>query len=152
MKNYDEIHKDDEIEVTDIYKIGKWVKENIKYDISYKGKDYISATETYDNKVGVCHHFTKLFNAFMYSLGFKCIYVSGYATENKDYFSSENSHAWSLIKINGKWLPFDATWGILTGKLPVSHIFCYYFSEEIKTNGTDAVKIKPREIKGKFLE
>ena len=152
LKNYDEIHKDDEIEVTDIYKIGKWVKENIKYDISYKGKDYISATETYDNKVGVCHHFTKLFNAFMYSLGFKCIYVSGYATENKDYFSSENSHAWSLIKINGKWLPFDATWGILTGKLPVSHIFCYYFSEEIKTNGTDAVKIKPREIKGKFLE
>ena len=152
IKNYDEVHKDDEIKVTDIYKIGKWVKENIKYNISYKGKNTITAFETYNIKEGVCHHFTKLFNAFLYSLGFKCIYVSGYAIENKDYFSSENGHAWSLIKINGKWLPFDATWGIFTGKLPVSHIFCSYFAEGIKTNGTDLISIKPCEIRGQFLE
>ena len=152
IKNYDEVHNDDSIEVTNIFKIGKWVKENIKYDINYRGKTDISATETYNNKVGVCHHFTKLFNAFMYSLGFKCIYVSGYAVEKKDYFSSENGHAWSLIKVNGKWLPFDATWGIFTGKLPVSHIFSSYFPEKITTNGIDDINIKPSEIKGKYIE
>ena len=152
IKNYDEVHNDDSIEVTNIFKIGKWVKENIKYDINYRGKTDISATETYNNKVGVCHHFTKLFNAFMYSLGFKCIYVSGYAVEKKDYFSSENAHAWSLIKVNGKWLPFDATWGIFTGKLPVSHIFSSYFPEKITTNGIDDINIKPSEIKGKYIE
>ena len=152
IKNYDEVHKDDSIGVTDIFKIGKWVKENIKYDISYKGKYDISAFETYDKKVGVCHHFTKLFNAFMYSLGYKCVYVSGYVMENKDYFSSEDGHAWSLININGKWLPFDATWGIFTGKLPVCHIFHSYFSEGTTTFGSDFVNIKPNEIRGKFLE
>ena len=152
IKNYDEVHKDDEIKESNIAKIGKWVKENIKYDISYKGKNTISATETLNNKVGVCHHFTKLFNALMYSLGFKCIYVSGYAIEKRDYFSSENAHAWSLIKINGKWLPFDATWGIFTGKLPVSHIFSSYFPEGLKATGTDSINIKPSEIKGNFLE
>jgi len=60
IKNYDEVHKDDTIGVTDIYKIGKWVNENIKYDINYKGKNNISAIETFNNKVGVCHHLTKL--------------------------------------------------------------------------------------------
>jgi hypothetical protein len=152
IKNYDEVHKDDTIKVTDIFKIGKWVNENIKYDISYKGRNDISAFETYKNKVGVCHHFTKLFNAFIYSLGFKCVYVSGYVMKNKDYFSSENAHAWSLIKVNGKWLPFDATWGIFTGKLPICHIFHSYFSEGTRTQGSDFIEIKPNEIRGKFFE
>ena len=152
IKNYDEVHKDDAIGVTDILKIGKWIKKNIKYDISYKGKNEISAFETYSNKVGVCHHFTKLFNAFMYSLGYKCVYVSGYVMQNKDYFSSEDAHAWSLIKINGKWLPFDATWGIFTGKLPVCHIFHSYFGEVTKASGSDFINIKPCEIRGNFLE
>ena len=33
------------------------------------------------------------------------------------------THAWSLINVNGKWYPFDATWGILSGKLAVCHVF-----------------------------
>ena len=97
IKNYDEVHKEDKIGVTDIFKIGKWVNENIKYDISYKGKNEISATEIYNNKAGVCHHFTKLFNAFIYSLGFKCVYVSGYVMKNKDYFFVRR---WSCMVID----------------------------------------------------
>ena len=151
IKNYNEIHKDEKIEVTDIAKIGKWVHENIKYDINYKGKNHITANEIFNNKVGVCHHFTKLFNAFMYSLGFKCVYVYGYAIEKKDYFSSENEHAWSLIKINGKWLPFDATCGIFTGKLPICHIFYCYFSKGVKKNENDSAYIMNTETRGKFF-
>ena len=152
IKKYDEVHKDDEIEVTDIFKIGKWIKENIKYDISCKGKNDITAFETYNNKIGVCHHFTKLFNAFMYSLGFKCVYVSGYVIEKRDYFSSENEHAWSLIKINGKWLPFDATCGIFTGKLPISHIFYCYFFKRDKMIENESDYLMKTEIRGKFCK
>ena len=152
IKKYDELHKDDEIEVTDIFKIGKWIKENIKYDISCKGKNDITAFETYNNKIGVCHHFTKLFNAFMYSLGFKCVYVSGYVIEKKDYFSSENELAWSLIKINGKWLPFDATCGIFTGKLPISHIFYCYFFKRVKMIENESDYLMKTEIRGKFCK
>ena len=112
IKNYDKEHKDDIVKVPDVVKIGKWIKNNIKYDLSYSGRNDISATETLNNKIGVCHHFTKAFNALMYSLGYQVIYISGYALDKKDTFGKEDAHAWSLIKIDGKWLPFDSTWKV----------------------------------------
>ena len=111
----------------DVVKIGKWVKKNVTYDLRYTGRNDIEATEVLRKKIGVCHHFTKLFNALMYSLGYKVIYVSGYALDKKDFYEKSDAHAWSLIKIDGKWLPFDATWGIFSGKLPVCHVFKQYF-------------------------
>jgi hypothetical protein len=152
IKNYDMMHKNDAIEVTEFVKIGKWVNENIKYDIRYKGRENISATETFNNKAGVCHHLTKLYNALMYSLGFKCVYVSGYAMDKKVSFSNEEAHAWSLFKINGKWLPFDATWGLFSGKLPSSHIFKGYFSNKVEAVGTDSIQIQKTDTKGKYSE
>ena len=152
IKNYDMMHKNENIELTEFVKIGKWVNENIKYDIRYKGREEISATETFNNKAGVCHHITKLYNAFMYSLGFKCVYVSGYAMDKKISFSNEEAHAWSLFKINGKWLPFDATWGFFSGKLPSSHIFKSFFSNNVETVGTDSIHIEKTDTKGKYAE
>jgi len=87
----------------------------------------------------------------MYSLGYQCIYVSGYAIKKNDYFNKDNGHAWSLIKVNNKWLPFDATWGIFSGKLPVCHIFYSYFSHSVSTNGTDNINIVEKQIKGHFI-
>jgi len=152
IKNYDMMHKDDPIEVPELVKIGKWVNENIKYDINYRGREEITATETFNNRAGVCHHFTKLYNALMYSLGFKCIYVSGFAMDKKISFSEQEAHAWSLFKINGKWLPFDATWGIFSGKLPSSHVFESYFSNGVKAVGTDSIQIQKSDTKGKYLD
>jgi len=152
IEEYDKIHKNDLIQVTDFVKIGKWVHKNIKYDISYKGKNDITAVETYNKRVGVCHHFTKLYNALMYSLGYQCIYVSGYAIKSNDCFNKDDGHAWSLIKVNNKWLPFDATWGIFSGKLPVCHIFYSYFSKTVRTHGTDSINIVEKQIKGHFLK
>ncbi len=152
INDYDEKYGKNLIKVTDFVKIGEWVKENIKYDIRYKGKDKITATEIYNKRVGVCHHFTKLYNALMYSLGYQCIYVSGYAIKKNDRFNDDDGHAWSLIKVNDKWLPFDATWGIFSGKLPVSHIFEHYFPHSIHTSGKDRIKIAESKINGTFLE
>ena len=152
IKNYDKKYGKDITKVTDFVKIGEWVKENIKYDISYHGRNEISATEIYNNGVGVCHHFTKLYNALIYSLGYQCIYVSGYAIKDNDCFNQDDGHAWSLIKVNDKWLPFDATWGIFSGKLPVCHIFEHYFNGGKHTNGTDSIKFGESNINGQFIE
>ena len=76
----------------------------------------------------------------------------GYALDLNDSYGLENGHAWSLIQINGKWLPFDSTWGIFTGKLPVSHIFRSYDSKGIVINGYDHVNFGKPVISGKFIK
>ena len=152
IKNYDIKHHKDPIKVTDLVKIGEWVKDNIKYDLSYEGKNEISATEVYNIGAGVCHHFTKLYNALLYSLGYECIYISGYAIKKNDCFNDSDRHAWSLIKVNDKWLPFDATWGIFSGKLPVCHIFEHYFIGGKNTSGFDSIKFRDTKVRGIFIE
>ena len=109
--------------VPDVTKIGKWVYKNVTYDLTYTGRNDITATDTLMERKGVCHHKTKLFNALMYSLGYQVLYILGYAIDKTKSFSINDSHAWSLIKIKGQWLPFDATYGIFSGKLPVTHVF-----------------------------
>ena len=102
-------------------------------------------------KKGDCKQYTILFNALLYSLGYKCIYLSGFVIQDKDYFDEGDAHAWSLVKIKDKWLPFDAAseWGIFSGKLPVGHIFQNYFRKgdmiETKLNSTVS-------ISGKFID
>ena len=87
----------------------------------------------------------------MYSLGYKCIYVSGFAIKDNDGFKSTDAHSWSLVRINGKWLPFDATWGIFSGKLPVSHIFENYFSKANFVVTKDKL-IYNDDVYGNFIE
>ena len=143
IKTYDEEHKDDLVLIPNVAKIGKWIKKNIVYDLRYKNFKDLTAMDVYKLRRGVCHHLTKLFNAIMYSLGYQVLYVLGYVVDKKNTFTIEDVHAWSLIKIDGKWLPFDATWGIFSGKLPVTHIFKQIDSREIKTMSCDNVKIEP---------
>ena len=151
IRQYDEEHKDDIIIVPSVVKIGKWVKKNIKYDITYVGLNDITATETLNNKRGVCHHITKLFNALMYSLGYQTLYILGYALDKKIVYGIEDAHAWSLVNIDGKWLPFDATWGIFSGKLPITHVFKQTDCKGIKTLSYDRVKIEQIKVKGNVL-
>ena len=148
ISQYDIEHKDDLILVPSVVKIGKWIKQNIKYDITYVGMNQITATETLNNKRGVCHHITKLFNALMYSLGYQTLYILGYALDKKIKYGIEDAHAWSLVNIDGKWLPFDATWGIFSGKLPVTHIFKQTDCQGIKTISYDKVKVEQIAVDG----
>ena len=149
IKQYDDEHKNDPINIHNANKIGKWIKQNIKYDISYAGLHDITAMQIYKEKKGVCHHYTILFNALMYSLGYQVLYVFGYALERSNKFGSKDSHAWSLIKIDGKWKPFDSTWGIFSGKLPVTHVYKKIGYEGIQSlsNG-DKIKIENPIIEG----
>ena len=147
INDFNKKYKDDSAKITDIAKIGKWIKKNIIYDEKEKSN---SALEIYQKKKGVCKQYTILFNALLYSLGYKCIYVSGFVIKNNDYFNLNDAHSWSLVRIDNKWLPFDVTWGIFSGKLPVSHIFQNYFQ---KTNFiiTKDKLINNDDIYGKFI-
>ena len=147
INDFNKKYKDDSAKITDIAKIGKWIKKNIIYDEKEKSN---SALEIYQKKKGVCKQYTILFNALLYSLGYKCIYVSGFVIKNNDYFNLNDAHSWSLVRINNKWLPFDVTWGIFSGKLPVSHVFQNYFQ---KTNFiiTKDKLINNDDAYGKFI-
>ena len=74
-------------------------------------------------------------------------------------------HAWTLAKINNKWIPYDSTWNIFTGILPISHIYerfnlmnIYYTSNyvysdnyDIQFKGFDNDYIEENKEGGKFF-
>jgi len=128
IKEFDENNGNSEFEFLDFMKIVLWVHKNIKYDLNYIGRNDLTPIDIYNFKVGVCYHFTRLSNALLYSLGYKVMYVHGYVRKDIEEKKNE-SHAWSVIKINNKWYPFDSTMGIVSGKLPISHIFANYFNK-----------------------
>jgi len=150
IDDYDRNNEKNILNLMDYAKIGKWVYKNIKYDLNYTDRTEMTALDIYNQKVGVCHHMTRLANALLYSLGYEVIYVLGYACKNIE-IDQDSIHAWSLIKIKEKWYPFDTTWGIFSGKLPVSHIFISFFSEGYDLVSSDSIEAK-RKDSGKFIK
>ena len=153
IEDFDRKNKDNIHNYMDYAKIGKWVNENIRYDLNYSGRTEMTAMDIYNKKVGVCHHMTRLANALLYSIGYKVIYTHGFACKTSGEFDSDSAHAWSLINVGGKWYPFDATWNILSGKLPVSHIFQGFFDNSIGLVGSDGAYFsEANEETGKFIK
>ena len=151
INEFDKENKNSDFEFLDYMKIGLWVYKNIKYDYQYSGKTHYSAIEIYKMRAGVCHHFTVLSNALLYALGYKVIYISGYACKKSKLFQKDSGHAWSLIKLGNKWYPFDSTWGIVLGKLHVGHIFESFFNINSRTYGSDSIEFGETECKGKYI-
>ena len=153
IENFDKKNVNNIYKYMDYAKIGKWVYENIKYDLNYSGRNELTAMDIYNGKAGVCHHFTRLTNSLLYSIGYKVLYINGFACKTGSEFDQNSAHAWSLIKVGEKWFPFDSTWGIFSGKLPVCHIFKGFYNNEIDLNGSDgAVFENDNQENGKFIE
>ena len=146
------IVSEDKSNIPNYKKIGKWVHNYITYDLSYSGKE-MTAREIYNTKIGVCEHFTLLYNTLLVSFGIDAVKVGGYAltkTEDDDKKMNikeshiENSknlntlsdghHAWSIAKVNGAWIPLDATWDLFDGNVPLSHIFQNYGEDTLLIN------------------
>ena len=110
----------------DYYKIGKFVKNHITYDLSYHGADK-TAKQIYDEQKGVCEHYTILYNAMLNSIGIKTKKIFGWAFDKETTSGDENTigHAWTLAVINNdgvsKYMELDATWGLFEG-IPAGHI------------------------------
>ena len=154
IDEFDNNHRNDDFEYLDYMKIGLWVYKNIKYDYNYSGRTEYTAIDIYNMRRGVCHHFTRLSNALLYSLGYKVIYISGYCSKDNKEFDNNSRHAWSIIKLeNNKWYPFDSTWGIVTGKLPVGHVFGTFTSSNSRAIGTDNLTFQNSDdLKGTFIK
>ena len=124
----------------DYIKLGEWLYKNIKYNASriYDVPSGLNATENNRQylsqiilkKEGKCHDFTKIYNALLASIGIKAVYLSGYVFYEYDYDAPnhilEGGHAWTLAKINNKWIPLDATWNYFEGVFPQNHLFGPY--------------------------
>ena len=110
----------------DYYKIGKFVKNHITYNLSYHGAN-LTAKQIYDTQKGVCEHYTILYNAMLNSIGIKTKKIFGWAFDKETTSGDENTigHAWTLAVINNdgvsKYMELDATWGLFEG-IPAGHI------------------------------
>ena len=121
------ILNEDKTDLPNHVKIAKWVNKIMKYDISYVGKK-MTSKEILDAKVGVCEHYSILYQDLLRSISIPAKTISGisYSYDKKKF----ENHAWVMVNYNSQWLPIDPTWGIYSGKLPISHIFLY---NDIKT-------------------
>jgi len=105
--------------------LAKWVNKYIEYDTNYFGKD-MDTINILSIARGVCIHYAKLYNDLLRTAGIPSVIVSGVSYDiEKNKFEN---HAWNLVYVNGEWISIDPTWGLYSGKLPVSHIF-FYFGE-----------------------
>ena len=132
------------------YKIGKWIYKNIKYNISLSGKS-LNISQIINLRQGVCHHLTLLYNALLNSIGIEAVYASGYSIKDLKN-PTDGRHAWTVAKINGKWLGLDATWNIFNedGYLPQCHLFLDFgSSHSISTysNGGEVNLVEKEDIK-----
>ncbi|MDR2777194.1 MAG: transglutaminase-like domain-containing protein [Rickettsiales bacterium] len=103
-------------------RIAKWVHENIVYDESYVGKK-MTSLDILRVRRGVCEHYAILYQDLLRSINIpsKTIVGLSYNFEKKKF----ENHAWVMVYHNNEWIPIDPTWGIYSGKLPISHIFMY---------------------------
>lgn len=117
-----EIKNTDTINSPVYIKIAKWVNKNITYDKRYIGKQ-MTSMEILKTKRGVCEHYSILYQDLLRSIGIPAKTISGISYSYND--EKFENHAWVMVNHNGQWIPVDPTWGIYSGKLPISHIFLY---------------------------
>ncbi len=95
-----------------------WLAENIRYDDeTFNSGDYPDYTPQYllDNRKAICDGYGNLYLALGLEMGLKIEKVTGYAKgygyKTGSKLGEENLHSWNIIKIDGQWKIFDATWG-----------------------------------------
>ena len=95
------------------YKIGRWVEDNVEYDLNTVTLDASQkASWVLEHKQGVCDEITNLFIAMMRSLGVPARFVSGISYTNLPQFPDKwGPHGWAEVYFPGfGWVPFDITY------------------------------------------
>lgn len=133
--------------------LAKWVHNYIKYDDTQLGKEY-ATEQILSNGTGVCIHYAQLYNDLLRTAGIPSVIVSGVSYDPEK--NSFENHAWNMVNVGGEWLPIDPTWGIYSGKLPITHIFFYFNDRPVinytvyNSSTTDYTSTINKEIK--FVE
>ncbi|PTM57494.1 transglutaminase domain-containing protein [Desmospora activa] len=104
--------------------IYQYVAQNISYDVNKFKTDAFeyddSALKTLREKKGVCQDYSFLAIALMRSIDMEARFVEGVAEGNR--------HAWVDVKVDGKWITMDPTWG--SGYLDAQERFVKKYSTE----------------------
>jgi len=106
-----------------------WVADNIKYDVKKleqikkdnksKKKSKFKTDEerkkdmlkkVVKRKRGVCEDYALLFDEIVREFGYESYIVSGYTKNEKGKVGKTIGHAWNVVKVDGTWRLFDATW------------------------------------------
>ena len=101
-----------------------WLADNIIYDAKSINKNKFgdnTALGVLKSKKAVCEGYAKLFEYLGQKMDLDILLVGGYCksdlTEDSwDFTDEDPDHAWNVIKINGEWRVFDATWGAGNGE------------------------------------
>ena len=124
----------------DYYKLGKFVHNYMTYDLSYTGKN-LTALEIFNEKHGVCEHYTRLYNTMLNQIGIKTVTIIGYGLQNATSVNEKTSgHEWTGALIDGKWKELDATFDLLEG-ISSAHIFKGFNEEKYTYNGPTDMKL-----------
>jgi hypothetical protein len=122
-----------EIAHTDLEKcraVYTWIAYNIKYDdVAFNNKtySYVDALEALKEQKAVCAGYSELFTYLCSQLHLEVKSVNGwskgYGYKQEEMLNMksipDSDHAWNLVKLDGEWRCFDATWGSGSGvKLP----------------------------------
>jgi hypothetical protein len=93
------------------FKVGSWVRENIKYNLTTLTADVVEKSSwVLDNKYGVCDEITNLFISMMRSVGVPAKFVSGVVYSNIG--NTWQPHGWAEVYFpEVGWIPFDVTFG-----------------------------------------
>ena len=96
---------------------------------------------SYNYKQIIFNHFNLLYNTLLNDYRIETFKVdeynkdiTEYNTEVKHKKDEKNNssgeaterHAWTLAKIDGEWVPLDATWNLFDKKVPITHVFKNY--------------------------
>ena len=132
----DEILKDSKYkDYPDYEKIGKFVYDYMTYDLSYHGKQ-LTPIQIFNEKRGVCEHYTLLYNTMLNYIGIKTLTCVGYGFKDKETSANEKTvgHAWSGALIDGKLKELDATWDLFEG-ISGAHILKGFTKETYSYDG-----------------
>ncbi|MCH7784636.1 MAG: hypothetical protein IIB06_04355 [Bacteroidetes bacterium] len=105
-----------------------WIGSNIKYDQgqfqkilakTITNKEFTTSQDeynVYENRKGVCAGYANLFKWFMNEIDIDVVVISGHIRDERNHYvelSTDDNfrHAWNSIKLNGKWILIDTTWG-----------------------------------------
>ncbi len=128
------------------YKVGEWVRRNIKYDLNTLTATAVQKSSwVMANKDGVCDEITNLFISMMRSLGVPARFVSGVVYSN--VANGFENHGWSEVYLpEYGWVPFDVTFGEY-GWVDPSHVKM----DESRDSGEAAVTYSWRARNEDFL-
>ena len=100
--------------------IYRWVTHNIAYDAAaFFSRRFRNARATpqsvLKSRKGVCDGYSRIYAGLAKAAGLQVERVAGYAKgfgyELGDDIPKDSNHAWNAVKVDGRWILVDSTWG-----------------------------------------